>query len=105
MTKLSEKGIAGIRISAEKTMYTADELKCFLKKSGVHIYSHSLDVFYIGNGFACVHAVTEGEKVIRFPEKLKCTDTEIGVSTVNNTLKFNCKKFETRLFEIEMIQK
>lgn len=101
MEKLFKKGIAGIRISAERYVYTAEELYCFFKKAGVHIYSHSLDVFYIGNGFVCIHAVTEGEKEIRFPEKLKFTDTETGEITVSDRLKFNCKQFETRMFEID----
>ena len=103
MEKLAEKGIANIRISAEKPMYTAEELNSFLKKAGVYIYSDSLDVFYIGNGFASVHAVTEGEKRVCFPEKLKCTDTQTGVSVVTDILKFKCKQFETRLFELERV--
>jgi hypothetical protein len=67
----------------------------------VHIYCDSLDVCYVGNGFASLHAAQEGLKKIYFPVKVKCTDAQTRKSIVTDKLEFECKQFETRLFRIE----
>lgn len=100
---LSEKGIASICVSTDKPSYTAAELRVFFKENGVFVYSESDDIFYAGNGYVALHAVTEGVKEIRLPEKLKCTDTENGQSVMTDVLHVNCTQFETRLFKIEKV--
>ena len=100
---LNKKGIATLKVGYEKPTYSSKELYEFFKKSGVHLYCNSLDVCYIGNGFASLHASKEGLKKICFPMTVKCTDIDTGKSVVTNVLEFDCKKFETKLFIIKNI--
>lgn len=52
---------------------SAKTLRKIAVLSGVHVYCHTDDVVYAGNGFAAIHAASDGQKRLYFPE---CTDGE-----------------------------
>lgn len=78
----------------------ADELRRFLKDSGVFILCESNDVLYFGNGFAALHSATAGEKTVFLPEVLVCTDVVSNATQKTSTLSFYCKQFETKIFSL-----
>ena len=67
------------------------------------VYCDSLDVLYAGNGYVSLHAVTEGEKKIRIPQKFKCTDVENKSCAITDEIKVECKMHQTVLYKLEMI--
>ncbi len=93
--------IASISTTAQKSLFTPQELTSFFKENKVFLFNESYDVFYIGNGFAALHAVTAGEKEIKFPYAVKCTNTQSGTSVTTDVLKFSCSQYETQVFKIE----
>lgn len=102
--RLGTLGIRSLAVSAQKPTYSTVELLRFFASSGVFIYCKSQDVFYIGNGFAGIHAATSGLKIIQFPQKVRCIDCESGELTESDHLQLSLKKFETRLFQLETIR-
>lgn len=101
--KLSSLGIASLCMNAEKPLYTTEELITFFKENDVFIFSDSKDVCYVGNGYIGLHAVNEGNKEIRFPMAVKCTNIENGSSVITDCLNFYCTKHETQIFNIQKI--
>ena len=101
MEELMQRGIGCMAVTAEKPTFTAAEIRAFLQENSVFVYTADDDVFYIGNGYAALHAATAGEKQICFPKKVTCTDTENGSVFVTDTLTFSCMQYETKLFKIE----
>jgi len=100
MEYLSSRAIPFLRISEEKTVYTSDELRTFYRKSGVFLYCDSNDVIYAGNGYAALHAATEGVKTIFFPKTVNCTDLISGQRYTTDCLSLYYEQFETKLFRI-----
>ncbi|MBQ4088051.1 MAG: hypothetical protein IJC78_07395, partial [Clostridia bacterium] len=98
---LHAQGIGTLSVSSQKPLYSASELMAFFEKCGVFIYCRSQDVFYTGNGFAGIHAVTPGEKTIHFPHRVRCIDSESGNVFEGKSLQLTLQEFETRLFRIE----
>ena len=103
ISKLSSLGIGSLSITAKKPMYTNKELLGFFKENNVFIFSDSEDVCYFGNGYASIHAVSEGEKEIKFPMAVKCTNIESNQSATTDCLKLRCAKHETQIFRIEKV--
>ena len=97
---LDKCGISYISITEDKPMYSADELVSFFKKSGVFVYNEDRDIFYLGNGYATLHAVTEGNKVIYLPKEFLCTDLSTGESYITDNIRLQCKQYETKIFSI-----
>lgn len=102
---LKEKGISSIRISREKPLYSEEELMDFLEKNGVFLYSKTGDVFYAGNGYIAMHAKNAGEKVIRLPKALFVTDTENGNTVKTHEIRYNFRKFETKIYSVREIKR
>lgn len=103
LSRLSSLGIGSLSITAKKPMYTNKELLGFFKENNVFIFSDSEDVCYFGNGYASIHAVSEGEKEIKFPMAVKCTNIESNQSATTDCLKLRCTKHETQIFRIEKV--
>ncbi len=94
--------IAYLKFNRERFSLTADEYREFFKQSGVWCYLETKDIFYLGNGFCAIHAVEEGTKKIRFPREAEITFVcENGETIKANELKFEMKKFETRLVKLK----
>ena len=100
--KLSDAGISTLAISAQQPLFSCDTLVEFYKKSGVFLYCDSKDVVYSGNGFFALHSASDGQKHIRFPKPLKCTDVENGDVYIGDQITFECQKFETKLFMTQL---
>ena len=101
--RLSSLEIASLCMTATKPLYTPDELIEFFKAADVFIFNDSKDVCYLGNGYAALHAVSDGKKEIKFPMLVKCTNIESNQSSVTDCLKFECTKHETQIFKIEQV--
>ena len=99
--QLCSLGIGSICITEQKPLYTAKELMEFFRENSVFMFSETEDVCYFGNGYAAIHAVTEGKKKIKFPIDVKCTNIESGLSVITDCLEFECTKHETQIFKIE----
>lgn len=56
----------------------SDFIRAVAKYAGVHIYSDSGDVLYVGNGLLTIHASSTGEKTITFPKKCRLTEAYSG---------------------------
>lgn len=100
---LNKYGIKPLFLTEEKPNPSIEEYREYLTECGVFIYNQTPDVFYLGNGFVGIHAASEGEKNILFPEKLKFTDTETEKVYETDKLTLSLKQYETRLFKIEKI--
>lgn len=93
------KNLPYILFSNETECLNKENIIKFLKAKGVHIYSESSDILYVGNGYLAIHAITEGEKEINFPKTLKLTD-EFGNMLGKDRIKINMEKFDTKIFKI-----
>lgn len=71
----------------------------FLKENNIHIYHEQGDIIYLGNGYLAIHARSEGEKLIKFPKKVKVTD-EFSTEKICDRLMVYMEKFETKYFKI-----
>ena len=85
----------------EKWLFTAEELKEYFVSAGVWCYCESDDVVYVGNGYAAIHAKTEGQKTIKFPKKLVLEDVSKGIMYERmEELNVQMQQYETRIFKI-----
>lgn len=60
-------------VSPEKMLFTADEIRTFCRKNGIHIFAESDDIIYINRNYAAVFAVTDGEKNVRLDSPAEIT--------------------------------
>lgn len=71
--------------------------------AGVHIYSESDDVIYVGRNYITFHSSQTGKKTIKFSEKVNLyevyEDKYYGKNT--DTVEFEIKFGETKMFRIE----
>ncbi len=58
-------------ITPDKKNMTTDELRTFLKKSGVHLYSESDLVVYVNKSYLFIHTTAHGQVDLRMPEGQK----------------------------------
>ena len=75
--------------------FSDSQLRNIFKNAGVHIYSDSGDVLYIGRNWLCIHTIFGGKKTINLPFFAK-------VINVINDQKYSDS---TNLIEIEMSSK
>lgn len=99
-----KKGIPYIVASLDKWQFTVDELRSFAESAGVHVFCHSNDVIYVGNGILAVHSASSGEKEIKLPKKAiiknVCSNKKPFVS---DKIVLNMKKYETIIFTLKNI--
>jgi beta-galactosidase len=75
--------------------FSDSQLRDIFKNAGVHIYSDSGDVFYIGRNWLCIHTIFGGKKTINLPFFAK----------VINAINDQKYSDSTNLIEIEMSSK
>jgi len=69
---LCEKlGIPYLTAAPDRPSFSTEELREFLKRSGVHFYAEAPDVVYAGNGCVALHSLTGGEKTLTLPFPLR----------------------------------
>ena len=101
--RLCEKmGIPYITATADHYELTAEELKAFYRKAGIHFYTEERDVIYLGNGYIGLHSATGGIKTIKLPNKYNVSAI-FGTSFIQNdtdTLSFTLEENDTALFSL-----
>ena len=107
MSICKENGIPYITATEEHSILTSDEIRDFLKQSGVHIYTEEKAVVYAGNGYIALHSATAGEKVLRLPEAYTLSPIFGAEAPMQSTnaVKFTLKENETALFRIGISEK
>ena len=98
--KLKALGIGCLCVSAEKPGFTPEELTGFFRQQGAFVYCGSGDIFYHGNGYAAIHAVTAGAKQLCTPRPVRWIDVTTGEETITDRLCLDLQQFETRLFRL-----
>ncbi len=88
--------------SARKPTFTAAELRAFCAENGVHIYSETDDLVYVGGPYLAICATAAGEKTVRLRGKGHFREllAENGIRGVSDTISVRMRENETRLFEI-----
>lgn len=97
-----ERNIPCIVATLEHPVFKADEIRAFIRESGVHIYSESRDVIYAGNGYLGIHTATAGTKVITLPCECDISaifGSELQESSVSR-ITLELDQYETALFRI-----
>ena len=100
-----EKGIPFISSTEEHCILSSEEIRYFIKKSGVHIYTDESDVVYAGNGYVALHSKVGGKKAIRLPKAYTITPV-FGADIQKQTaelLEFMLKENGTALFRLDEI--
>lgn len=98
-----KKGIPYLAATPEHTELTTDEIRTFIKNSGVHIYAEKDDVVYAGNGYLGIHSAIGGDKSLTLPFKCRIKPifgTDIS-EQFTDVLNFNFKDNATALFVVE----
>ena len=80
---------------------TADSLRERLVGAGIHCWCDSGEVVYAGDGYLCVHAASEGEKLIRLPSKHRIAPLDGGESFAADRIDVKMKLHETLIWKID----
>ena len=102
MALCDQMGIPYLSASADHSSLSAEELKNFYKKSGVHLYTEEKDVVYAGNGYLALHSAVGGNKRLRLPS-LHALAPVFGAEGFRQTgtdVFFTLKSNATALFSI-----
>ncbi|WP_339714719.1 beta-galactosidase [uncultured Kriegella sp.] len=85
-----------------KLKWSAADLRELWRKSEVHIYNDTSDVFYIGNNWLGIHTIKGGERTLRFPFKAQIIDPLKNkvLADSTNTLKLKLHPKSTTLLRI-----
>ena len=95
-------GVPCRSLADKKGLFTEGELHDLCAESGVHLYCDAGDIVYINARYAALHAVTGGEKTLRFPRPVTLTDLLDGAAPQRGkTVALPMNQGETRLFAIE----
>ena len=97
-----ENDVPYIMSTASKQSFTVNELRAFLKNSGVRIYCDTDDIVYINKNYAAIYAVSDGEKQIKLDREYNVSgliNADLSVKT--DTITVQMKKGETKLFRLK----
>ncbi|MEA1996497.1 MAG: hypothetical protein U9N45_02620 [Gemmatimonadota bacterium] len=78
----------------------ADLVREVARRTGVHIYSETDDVFYVDKNFAVIHAATGGTKKLRFPQKVDAYEVFENrfYGNKTNEIEFEMEWGQTKVF-------
>ena len=95
-------GIPYLKASPDRPELTREEIREFLEKTDVHLYTDAFDVVYAGCGYIALHSASGGKKTIRLPKKL-----EVGhifgaedIQVLGNEISFTLSPNGTAMFEV-----
>ena len=99
-------GIPYLTATEEHYELTGAEIRDFLAKTAVHLYSKDLDVVYAGNGYFGFHSVEGGEKKVRLPAvcRVRPIFGADGDEQITDTLSFTLGEKGTALFAVEIVR-
>ena len=102
IARCEELGIPYICATPDHPALTVDELCEFIEASGVHVYTDSRDVVYVGGGYLGLHAASGGKKQIKLPcaTKIKVIFGADLPEQTTDTLTFDLAEHETALFKL-----
>ncbi len=83
-------------------IFKTAELRAFLIGAGVHVYIDNGDVIYAGNGFVGIHAASEGEKIVRLPQRCRVTPVfgSKFAAEATDSIPLQLTQYETALFAL-----
>ena len=86
----------------DKFRWSDSQLRDLWKESGVHIYSDTDDVFYIGRKWLSIHTVKGGERLVKFPFYAHVIDplNEKIIADSTNYIEMNLPAVSTTLLRI-----
>jgi beta-galactosidase len=86
----------------KKFKFSDSQLRELWKAAGVHVYTETDDVFYIGRNWMCIHTVIGGKRTIRFPFYTQVIDPlqQKAITDSTKLLEINLKPKSTTLFRI-----
>ncbi len=67
LKKCKAAGVAVLQNSPRTPTFTADRLRRFCRKSGVHLYCETDEILYVNDGFLAIHSPAGGQITLRFP--------------------------------------
>ena len=103
MAVCRQKGIPYLTATPEHPVLTVSEIRAFYKANGIHFYTETEDVIYLGNGYIGLHAASEGRKELRLPKACSLVPA-FGVDAPEqrgDTWCFTVQPYATVLFSIE----
>ena len=102
MALCEQKGIPYLTATETHYELTTDEIRSFLEKSGVHLYTEENDVVYAGNGYLGLHSAVGGTKTLKLPAPFRIRPV-FGAEVfeqVTDTLVFDLPENGTALFSV-----
>ena len=101
--ELCEKmGIPYLTATPDHPELTVEEIREFYKTNGIHFYTETQDVVYVGNGYIGIHSAVGGRKRLRLPRA--CTVSPIfGADLPTQTtdcIAFDLQEHTTALFSL-----
>jgi hypothetical protein len=78
------------------------EIQEFYKRSGIHFYTESQDVVYVGNGYIGLHAATGGVKKLHLPRAYAVSPVFGAAQPTQTTsvIRFETEENATVLFSV-----
>lgn len=97
-------GIPTLKATPDHCELTKEEIREFLQKTDVHLYTDGFDVVYAGCGYVALHSAEGGKKLIRLPQKLEVTHVFGAESfkVCDNEISFDLSPNGTAMFEVKV---
>jgi len=86
--------------------WTPEGLRELYRLCGVHIYLDSDDIVYVGNGFAAIHAASEGGKTVTLPQRYTVRNAIDGAILDHDVdrVSLEMSQYETVLLRLVPVQ-
>ena len=103
MELCDELGIPYVSASGEHHTLSAGEVREFLRKNGIHLYTEDGSVIYAGGGYIGLHSDVGGVKAISLPTRQRVTPIFGAEFTecVTDKILFNLEENGTALFKLD----
>ena len=107
LKKCKAAGVAVLQNAPRRPTFTADRLRRFCRKSGVHLYCETDEIVYVNDGYLALHSPTGGEKTVRFPAPVTLTPllgdstpTTVDTEPPGTAFRITVSKGQTLLFAV-----
>ena len=103
MSLCEKLGIPYLAATTDHPELTKEEIREFLKKTDVQLYTEGYDVVYAGCGYIALHSAIGGKKVIRLPKKLDVAHVfgAEAIEVCGNEISFTLTPNGTAMFEVK----
>lgn len=102
ITLCKQMGIPYLCPTAESCGLTVEEIQEFYKQNGIHFYTESRDVVYVGNGYIGLHAATGGVKKLHLPRAYAVSPVfgAAQPTQMTSVIRFETEENATVLFSV-----